>query len=391
MRVLTIALVDLKRIARDRTALFFTLALPLIIILVIGLVTQRFEEATMPVGITGPTDTPLAAELAERIDTGPAVELQRFADADALRRAVRRGVVAAGIVVPDGYDQTLLAGGEARIGFVVDRTRTFPGALRALVAGAASEQGSLVQAAVFAAQHTGTEAATTLRVAREAAELDNEIGVDTRTLGTDREPVTFGTGFGYQAPANLVLFVFITSLAAAGQLIETRRLGITRRVLGTPVTARTVLAGQTLGRFAIAFTQAVLIYAAGAVIFGVDWGDPLAAGALILAFVLVGTAVGMLFGTVFRTAEQAGSVGPPVGIALGMLGGCMWPLEVVGDGMRAFGHLFPHAWAMDAWIQVTAYGGGVASILPELGVLLAYTGVLLPVAVWRLRRSVLHP
>jgi ABC-2 type transport system permease protein len=69
-------------------------------------------------------------------------------------------------------------------------------------------------------------------------------------------------------------------------------------------------------------------------VFGVDWGDPEAALLLVTVFALVGTGVGMLLGAVLRNSEQATSIGPPVGIALGMLGGCMWPLAIVPEPMR---------------------------------------------------------
>jgi ABC-2 type transport system permease protein len=95
----------------------------------------------------------------------------------------------------------------------------------------------------------------------------------------------------------------------------------------------------------------------------------------------------MLFGAVLRNAEQATSIGPPVGIALGMLGGCMWPLAVVPEPMRVVGHLFPHAWAMDAFVDLIAKDAGLAGIAVPLAVLAAFAAVLLTLAVWRLRRT----
>jgi ABC-2 type transport system permease protein len=55
--------------------------------------------------------------------------------------------------------------------------------------------------------------------------------------------------------------------------------------------------------------------------------------------------------------------------------------------MRSFGHLFPHAWAMDAWGELIGRGGSLADVTTDLAVLGAYVIVLLPLAVWRLRRS----
>jgi ABC-2 type transport system permease protein len=95
----------------------------------------------------------------------------------------------------------------------------------------------------------------------------------------------------------------------------------------------------------------------------------------------------MLSGSVFRTPEQASSIGPVIGIGFGMLGGCMWPLEIVPPGVRAAGHLTPHAWAVDAWVTLLSRGGGLTDILLPLAVLSAFAVVLLGVATVRLSRS----
>jgi hypothetical protein len=108
---------------------------------------------------------------------------------------------------------------------------------------------------------------------------------------------------------------------------------------------------------------------------------------LVTVFALVGTGVGMLLGAVLGNAEQATSIGPPVGIALGMLGGCMWPLAIVPEPMRVVGHLFPQAWAMDAFIALIAKDAGLAGITRQLAVLAAFAAALLVLATWRLRKA----
>ena len=108
---------------------------------------------------------------------------------------------------------------------------------------------------------------------------------------------------------------------------------------------------------------------------------------LVTVFALVGTGVGMLLGAVLGNAEQATSIGPPVGIALGMLGGCMWPLAIVPEPMRVVGHLVPQAWAMDAFIALIAKDAGLAGITRQLAVLAAFAAALLVLATWRLRKA----
>jgi ABC-2 type transport system permease protein len=129
----------------------------------------------------------------------------------------------------------------------------------------------------------------------------------------------------------------------------------------------------------------VLILGVGAFVFGVDWGDPLAAAALVLVFAVLATGAGLLIGSLARKPEQVPSLGIPIAIGLAMLGGCMWPLEVVPAGLQTAGHLTPHAWAMDAWISLSFEGGDLSTIATDLAVLAGIAAVLVSVAVWRMR------
>jgi ABC-2 type transport system permease protein len=375
----------LRRLARDRLALFFLVLLPVVIIAIIGITFGDAASERLPVGIADEGAGPLGDELRAALAASPALDPRGYDDTDALGKAVRRGVVSAGVVLPAGYDQALRAGRAAEVTFVVDQTRPAPAPVRSAVSAVVARQAAEVKAARFAADHAGVGFDTALARARALSALPEQVRVEATTIGGREDALP--TGFNYTAPANLVLFVFITSLAGAAGLIEARRLGVTRRMLATPTTASTILFGEALSRFAVALLQGMIIFLVGWLVFGVDWGDPPAALILVVTFALVGTGVGMLLGSVLRNAEQATSIGPPVGIALGMLGGCMWPLAIVPQPMRVVGHLFPQAWAMDAFIALIAKGEDIAGIARQLAVLAAFAVALLALATWRLRRA----
>lgn len=185
----------------------------------------------------------------------------------------------------------------------------------------------------------------------------------------------------------LVLFVFINSLAGGAAMIRTRQLGMYDRMVAAPVTPAEIVFGETVVYLAIALVQSLLIVLVGALAFGVHWGNPLAASALVIIWALVGTGAGMLAGTMFKTPEQSTSIAPTIGIVLGMLGGCMWPLEIVGSAMRTIGHLAPHAWAIDAWTTLLSRGGAINDIQRDLIVLAGFAVVLLAIATRRLRHA----
>jgi ABC-2 type transport system permease protein len=287
-------------------------------------------------------------------------------------------------VVPAGLDDDLAAGRTATIGFLSQpASGTGLGAeqaVRAIVA----ERGGVLGAAEFAAGETGTDAAELVAAAESAAAATPPLAVTTTVGGESR---FLPMGFTYSSATMLVLFVFITAIAGGGTIIQNRRFGVYERMLAGPVTTRAVVAGEAVSFLVVSMLQSAIIVGVGALLFEVDWGDPLAAGALITTWAAVGASAGMLAGTLLRTVEQAGAIGPMVGIAFGMLGGCMWPLEIVPPVMRAIGHAVPHGWAVDSWIELLSRGGGIGDIAGRLAVLAAFALAFGTLAAARLRRQ----
>ena len=194
-------------------------------------------------------------------------------------------------------------------------------------------------------------------------------------------------GYVMGAQSQLVLFMFLTSMTAATQLIVSRQLGVSRRMLATPTSTRTILLGELLGRFGVAMLQGLFIFLATALVFGVKWGDPVAAGAVIVVFGLVGTGVAMLVGSISNDPDQANSLGVGVAMLLGAFGGAMVPPEVFPDVMRTLSHITTHAWAIDALRDIALRQAGIVQVLPQLGVLLGMAAVLLAAATWRFRKA----
>ena len=204
--VLAIVGVTLRRLARDRIALFFVVLLPLVIILVIGITFGDAGPGRLPVGVVDQGAGPLGTELRADLDRSPALDPRAYDDLDALRKAVRRGVVAAGLVLPAGYDRALRAGRAAEVTLVVAQPRPPPAGARSAVAAAVTRQAATVQAAQFAAGVSGAPFDAALARARSSAASAQQVRVEATTLGGREEALP--DGFNYTAPANLVLTRF---------------------------------------------------------------------------------------------------------------------------------------------------------------------------------------
>lgn len=381
VKAIAIARSNITRLFRDRSSIFFVFIFPLALVLLIGLQFGGSFAPRLGILIESPGDQ--AQRLVDHLIEEQRLEVVLFEEEAALVAAVEQGSLAAAVVVPDGYDAALENGTPVEVGFVA-RPDGSGAILETVVAEALTSSTLEVAAARFVVdQGLGGFAEVEQLVGQIAPELP-EITVTTRTVGESLFPTTLGR-FDLGASSQLILFMFVTALSGAAVLIQTRQLGLSRRMLATPTEVRTIVLGEGLGRFGVVLVQGLYIMIASLLAFRVDWGDPIGAAAILVTFSAVGAAAAMLMGSVFSNAEQAGGVGVMVGLGLAALGGCMLPLELFSPTLQTIAHITPHAWAIDAFAELVQRRGGLFDILPELGVLVAYAVVLGLIATWRLR------
>ena len=359
---------ELSRVYRDRTALFFILVLPVLIMVIIGS-TFFGEVDDLPIGVVDRDGSDLSARIDQVLDASPALATRAYTDVDTLELDIRTGRIHAGLVIGPGGEQAEL---------ITDPVRQSTGAVRNVVRGVLAGEGARLGAARLASDLTGTDLDANLRTADALRADQVPVDVQVVVLGTPVDDEV--NQFSYTAPANLVLFVFINSLAIAASLVQARQLGVVNRMRAGPLRTSAIVFGFGFSRVLFSLVQSVLLLSVGALLFGVDFGDPVAVALVVLAFSLLSAGAGLLVASTVRNGEQAQAIGIPVAIALGMLGGAMWPLEIVGSTMRAVGHVVPHAWAMDAWVELIYDGGSPRDVLGEVGILLAFASALLLLA-----------
>lgn len=387
MKVGSIAWVNVKRMLRDRSNIFFVFIFPLAIILLIG--AQFGGDVDPAIGTHVADDGVLAAEIVTGLEEGGDLDVFPYETPEDLTRAVERGQVQAGLFLPAGMDEAAAGGAVAEIGFMT-RPDGFGAQLQATVGAAVSKVMTPVSAAQFASAESGAAFEEALPVARDLAGSIDDVTVETTTLGEAIFPSSLGR-FDLGAAQQLVLFVFLTALAGSSALILTRQLGISTRMLGTPTSVTSIVLGEGAGRWATAMVQGLYIVGATILLFRVNWGDPVGAFLIIVVFSAVGAGAGMLVGSVLSNEQQAGGIGIVVSLGLAALGGCMLPAELFSPAMQTVAHFTPHAWALDGFAELVRHDGSVGDILTELGVLLAYAAVLYFLASKALRRALTRP
>lgn len=375
-KIWTIAHYNLLRMFRERANVFFVLIFPILIVWILG--TQFGGDDTPEVGIGGQGE--FAERVVERLESGGAVEVQRVADVAGL---VERGTVPLGVEIPadaderlrrgSGLDVTVLVAQNADIALVEEVVSRALGA-EAVVPGVVGQLtgASDLDPSQIAGVVTGT------------ADALPEVQID-RVLAGGGDPDDEPIGMNQIAVGMLLLMTFLNALTGAAALIQSRRYGVSRRMVSTPTSLRAIVVGEGFGRWSIGMFQALYIMTATAVIFDVNWGDIPTAIVVVALFSAVAAGAAMLIGAVMQNDEQAAGITVMAGLALGALGGSMLPLELFGSTMRTIAHITPHAWAIDAFNEMGRHGATLLDVLPQLGVLAAMALALIALASWRLR------
>lgn len=383
-KALAIATTNLRRTFRVRTNILFIFIYPMVLILVLGV---TFGGSSTPrVGVVSAGSGALGQQLVSELEKAPSLQVVSVGDSTSLQTDVERGNLNAGVVIPSGYDSMIRAGRPVVITFIA-RPDRFAQQLGETIRGVVARQSALVGAAQFAvAQGAAPNFDAALRAASTAAPLVPAVTITQSTAGTSRFSSSVGV-YDEGSWTELLLFIFLVALTGgAVGLIETRRLGLARRMLSTPTTAGTLIVGEVLGRLLVAMIQALVIIIGSALFFGVRWGQPAGVAAVVILFALASAGAGLFVGTLFRNEQQAIGVTLLLGLGLAAIGGCMVPLEIFSPTMKTVAHLTPHAWANDAFAQLVGHGASIAQIVPQLGVLAGFGVVLLSLATWRLRR-----
>lgn len=377
--VLAISGVELRRFLRDRSNIFFMFIFPLLLVLVIGLQFGS-NGGGGSLALSG-SDGELRQELTASLEEA-GVEVSA-ADPDAMREQVARGRSDAGLYISPDAEAAFADGADAEVELVLG---TGTGAQLAA-------QRLTTATGAISLEHSQRAVLETLGAGEaEATEALEAVDVQPVTLAvTDVGGLAQAFGdvgqFDVGAASQVLLFVFLISLAGSATLIQSRKLGVQSRVAASPVSGGQALIGQALGRWVIAVVQGGYIMLASALLFDVDWGN-LGLSLLVLAFFAAVAAGGaMLIGSVIDNDGAASGIGIGAGLVLAALGGCMLPLELFPDTLRAVSKVTPHAWGYEAFAEIQRHGGTLADIAPSLAVLAGMAAVLLALGAWTLRRS----
>jgi ABC-2 type transport system permease protein len=357
---------DLRIFLRDRSALVFSLLMPILVITVIaqGLFHDEEDGPQILVPIVNEDQGPVAGTFAKLLAEHATVREVSRAEAEHLVRDTHEA--AAAIVFPPKLSKQYLQGKSSEIELLTD-----PAA------------GSDVQAVKV----------LLLLMDKEAAALADPFAEDKITL---REQNLTGnrlsvTVFEQRVPGFALMFVLLAVVFGTSMSMHDERdHGTLARLLVAPGGFTRILLGKLLARFVVGVVQMLVLLGWGHWMFRVSLGSsPVAMLLLTTASVFAVVAAGMLVAGLARSREQTLPLGLSVVMALSALGGCWWPQSMQPDWMSRIAPAVFTSWSMRGLNDLILRERGLDAIVLPAGVLFAYGAVLLAIGVhlFRARHS----
>jgi ABC-2 type transport system permease protein len=317
-------LANLREFARDRMALFWTLAFPVVFILIFGLIFGRPDTFSADLGLVIEDNGAAAQELAQtlkRVDVLKISEGARQAELDALRGGDRDAVV----VIPAGASDAIARAEAAPVELHYDPAR------------------SSSQIVVSIVEQSLQSAAQRIRPQPEIFKL-NPVTVQAKQL----------RAIDYLIPGILAMSILNLALFATAQpIISLRSQGVLRRLGATPLGRPTLLAAYIAMRVLIALTQTAIIVAVGVALFGLTMsGSWLLFGGVLLLGTLSFIAIAFLIAAIAKTEESGSALTSALQLPMMFLSGIFFPIEALPGFMRPVTNALPLTYLADALRQV---------------------------------------
>ncbi len=198
----------------------------------------------------------------------------------------------------------------------------------------------------------------------------------------------------HNVPAWSVFSMFFIVIPLAGSMIMERGEGSAFRLKTIPGALQILLGAKVTVYMTVCMVQLVLMLMVGTVILPLLGLPVLQFGTSPTATVLVGmstafaaTCYGLMFGSI-ATTHQQGAIGGSVSVLImAAIGGVWVPVHLMPDFMKSLSRISPLNWALEAFHDLFLRGGGIVSVLPEIGLLIGFSLCTMAISFWYSKRK----
>lgn len=335
---LTVA--NIKSFYRDRASLFWTIAFPVLFVVLFGSIFGSNSPSTFNIGWVDQDGTPAATSLRDGFAAVPLLELKNETQDQALAE-MKSGKLDAVVVVPQG--------------------------LGAALAGGVSAAGNgPFQLIVYTDPSRQTASSTVQQVVQQViGGINQQLSGTPPALAMATRPLQSVdlSNAAYFVPSILAMALMQLGIFASIPLVGQREKLILKRLNATPLSRATLVLSNVFTRLILALIQTVIIVAIGALMFGVTIVGSIAVTAgLVVLGAMTFLAIGYVIASYARTEDTANALTSIVQFPLMFLSGIFFPIEFMPDWLRPVAAFMPLTYLGDALRQTMVGGAAYAPI-----------------------------
>ena len=340
---------NLKMLYRDRQAIFWALAFPLIFLVVFG-VLDFDQPPSADVTVVDLADDQVSRSLIEGLETVEFLSLTNEPDEATARQALLDGDAEFVLIIPQGVaEETLRPNGTATITLLYDETQV--------------QTNSIVRSVL---QRSIDQVNLAIQEARPILGLDSQ--------GVTAHSISF---FDFLLPGIVGFGVMIYSIMGiASSIAVYRQQKILKRIKATPLKVRTFFTAQVLAYLVLSMVQATVILGAGILVFGANvYGNVAWVFPLVLLANLIFLNLGFIVGAFSKTVGAASGLGKAVALPMMFLSGAFFPTDTLPAGLKQVVEYLPLTPLLDALRGVMLDANPLWDYPSELGLLVLWVAV----------------
>src|SRR5262245_38587170 len=347
--VLSLYVASIKEFVRDRMTIFWTLAFPILFIVMFGVIFSA-SSTSYDLNLVNNDTGPLGEQLVETFQNGfpgpkSIFHVKTYASQDAAVNALKQGKGDLVLVIPAGLSDAANSPQPASVNVFYDASQS------------ASAQIKLGTIQGYIAAFAGARLHAVPKLSAQAQTIN------THTLNA----------IDFLVPGILAMSLMQLGLfGTAPPLVSLRQDGVLRRLGATPLPRWKLLTSQVLLRLSIGLVQTGLIIGLGVAAFNMHMeGNWLVLLGLVILGALTFVGLGYFIAAISRTVESASGISSGVNFPMMFLSGIFFPIASLASVpvLAVIIRILPLTYLGDALRQVTVQGAPEFPLWVDVAVL----------------------
>lgn len=397
---------------RDFGGLIIIFLMPLLLIITVTLIQdstfKNFDDTAIPIILIDKDRGEVSKNIRQNILKSKTFEIvnQNF-DEKSAQKAVFQGDYQLAIVIPENLSKDLDRNISYRVQQIVDAlgysVATDSTAQKLVPSKAGDIQlyfdpatnlsfkngvKNAIDKMVFQIENQKIYTAFEDQLGADGSSLKNEKLISFKEISPKGREGVKPSSVQHNVPAWALFAIFLVVIPLSINLVKEKQQGTVMRLHTSPTPYLVHLLGKTFTFLLVCLVQFLLMVAVGVFIFPLiglkafEVGGRLPMLLFITMFAgLAAIGFSILVGTVAKTQEQSAPFGATAVVIMAAIGGIWVPVFMMPDFMQKISKFSPMNWGLEAYYNVLLRDTGLAALMPQLALLLAFYMVTVAIAI----------